>query len=119
MSGRNATVVHITSSDSIDWKMAIRNVSNLYNNDDVATPAERLKVVVNGDAIRFLLASSPEADRVRRMTEAGIQIEACENSFERFGYDTDNLVEGVTTVSSGVAEVVRLQRRGVSYLKLP
>jgi len=119
MSTRNATVVHVTSSDSTDWKMALRNVSNLYNNDDVATPAERLKVVVNGDAVRYLLASSPEADQVRSMTGAGIQIAACENSFDRFGYDTDNLVEGVSTVPSGVAEVVRLQRRGVSYLKLP
>jgi len=119
MSAGNEVLAHVTSADSTDWKAALRNVSNLYRNEAVPTPAAQLKLVVNGDAVRNLLAGSPEADRVARMIDEGIKVEACRNSLRRHGYAEADLIDGVDTVPSGVAEVVRLQRHGVAYLKLP
>lgn len=119
MSIGNEVLVHVTSADSTDWKAALRNVSNLYHNESVPTPGNQFKMVVNGDAVRNLLSGAPEADRIARMIDAGIQIEACRNSLGHHDYDAAALIDGVGTVESGVAEVVRLQRHGVTYLKLP
>ena len=119
MSAQESIVVHVSSQDTRDWQMAVRNLVNLVNDDAVATSPELMQVVVNGHAVRYLLATSPESERVTAMAEAGVDIRACENSLERFGYDPENLADGVGTVPSGVAEVVRVQQRGNTYLKLP
>jgi intracellular sulfur oxidation DsrE/DsrF family protein len=119
MSGQQGVVIHFTSGRTGDWHTALRNVSNLYGDDSVAIAPELMDVVVNGEAVRFLLSTSPEAARITRMAEAGIHIKACANSLNRFGYASENLAEGVETVPSGVAEAVRLQQGGTAYLKLP
>ncbi|WP_302080680.1 DsrE family protein [Salinibaculum rarum] len=119
MSNPDGIVIHVTSGESEDWQTALRNLRNLAQDNSVSTPPELIRVVVNGPAVRFLLAGAPEASRIARMVEAGVQIRACSNSLERFGYATDEVVEGVETVQSGVAQAVRLQQRGSAYLKLP
>lgn len=119
MSNRQGTVIHITSGESSDWQMALRNLLNLYQDESISTPSDMIQVVVNGDATRFLLESAPEATKVTQMAESGVQINACEQSLDRLGHSPDDLADGVTTVPSGVAEVVRIQKRGDSYLKLP
>jgi intracellular sulfur oxidation DsrE/DsrF family protein len=119
MSEQAAIVVHVSSQDSRDWAMAVRNLVNLVNDDSIATPPESMEVVVNGHAVRYLLATAPESDRVTQMATAGVDIVACGNSLERFGYAPEALADGVGTVPAGVAEVVRAQQRGSTYLKLP
>jgi hypothetical protein len=74
---------------------------------------------VNGEGVRFLLEDAPEAGQVRRTVEAGVHVLACENSLERFDLSSGDVVEGVGTVGSGVAELVRLQDAGNAHLKLP
>jgi len=112
-------VVHITSGDASDWRQAFRNLSNLYNNESVPTPSGMVTVVINGEAVRFTRAASPEADQLSRIVESGIQIKVCVNSLDRLGYGPDNLAEGIEPVSSGVAEAVQLQQKNGVYLKLP
>lgn len=112
-------VVHITSGDAGDWRQAFRNLSNLYSNESVPTPPGMVTVVVNGEAVRFTRAASPEADQLTRIVDSGIQIRVCINSVDRLGYDSGNLAEGIEPVASGVAEVVQLQQKNDAYLKLP
>lgn len=119
MSTQPSIVIHVSSQDSRDWAMALRNLVNLVNDDSVETPPELIQMVVNGHAVRYLLANSPEAEKVTRMAEAGVDITACSNSLDRFGYSSADLAAGVTTVPAGVSELVRAQQRGNTYLKLP
>jgi len=119
MSNHSSILVHISTDDIGDWQMALRNLANLVNDDSVETPPELMEVVVNGPGVRFLLDSSPEAAKVTQMAEAGVEIAACVNSLDRFGHAAQDLATGVGTVRSGVAEVVRVQQRGDTYLKLP
>ncbi|WP_136715304.1 DsrE family protein [Halorientalis salina] len=112
-------VVHITSGEVSDWQMALRNLVNLVGDESVSTPPERMQVVVNGPAVRFLLASSPEASKIAQMVKADVDINVCSNSLARFGYEIEDMTEGVTPVPSGVAEVLRAQKAGKNYLKLP
>lgn len=120
MSGHiDGVVAHVTSGDANDWQQALRNLSNLHSDESVPITPELITVVVNGEAVRFLRAEEPDADQVARIVESGVRILACTNSLERFGFSTDELVAGVETVDSGVAEVTRLQWHGNGYLKLP
>ncbi len=119
MSNQQAIVIHISSGSVDDWQMALRNLANLVNDDSVSTPPELIHVVVNGQAVRFLLSSSPEAEKVTQMAEAGVDITACSNSLDRFGHAAVDLAPGVGTVPSGVAAAVRAQQGGSAYLKLP
>jgi len=119
MSTSQDVVIHVTSGESGDFETALRNLANLVQDGSVSAPPEKIRVVVNGEAVQFLLASAPEAAKLTRMANAGVRIGACANSLDRFGYDPDDLAEGVTTVPSGVAEVTRAQQHGSTYLKLP
>ena len=119
MSSHRSILVHISTDDVTDWQMALRNLVNLVNDDSVETPPELMEVVVNGPGVRFLLETSPEAGKVSRMAKSGVEIAACANSLDRFGHAAQDLAAGVGTVQSGVAEVVRVQQRGDTYLKLP
>jgi intracellular sulfur oxidation DsrE/DsrF family protein len=119
MSTQQSIVVHISTGSAGDWRMALRNLVNLVNDDSVPTPPAAIQVVVNGRAVRYLLSSSPESEKVTRMAESGVDITACSNSLDRFGYAAVDLAGGVGTVPSGVAAVVRAQQGGSAYLKLP
>lgn len=119
MNGQHGVAVHVTSNDERDWRMALRNLANLVNDDSVSTPPDAMRLVVNGPAVRFLLASAADADKVVRMVEAGVTVNACSNSLERFDHEPSDLAAGVEPIQSGVAEVLRAQKRGNEYLKLP
>jgi len=119
MTGRQETVVHITTDEASGWEMALRNLQNLVRDRSVSTPPEEMSVVVNGPAVRFLLAGSPDAFKITKMAEAGVTISVCSNSLTRFDYDPKEIAEGATVVQSGIAEVVRAQQQGHHYLKLP
>lgn len=120
MSGHiDGVVVHVTSGDANDWQQALRNLSNLQSDETVPISPELMTVVVNGDAVRFLRADEPDADRLSELADSGVRILACTNSLERLGFSAEKLAEGVETVDSGVAEVTRLQWHGNGYLKLP
>ncbi len=116
---QHGTVAHVTTDDRTGWERALRNLRNLADDGSVPTPAGRLVMVVNGPAVRFLLAAAPDAAAVTRATEAGVTVVACENSLSRLGHEPADLADGVETVPSGVAEAVRLQQGGENYLKLP
>jgi intracellular sulfur oxidation DsrE/DsrF family protein len=119
MSLQDGIIIHVTTGEIDGWQTALRNLRNLVQDESVPTPPARIEVVVNGPAVRFLLASSPDSSKVSQVLEAGVGIGVCSNSLARFGHDPDDLVDGVRTVSSGVAEVVRMQAADNSYLKLP
>lgn len=119
MSSRPSVVVHVSTDAIDDWQMALRNLANLVRDESVPTPPDAMQLVVNGPGVRFLLESSPESAKLSQMVSAGVSVDVCSNSLERFGHDPENLAEGVTTVESGVATVLAAQQSGQSYLKLP
>lgn len=119
MTGQQGTVIHIATDEVSGWQMALRNLQNLVRDHSVSTPPEEMTVVVNGPAVRFLLAGSPDAFKITKMVAAGVTVCVCSNSLERFDHDPEEIAEGTTVVQSGVAEVVRAQKQGNHYLKLP
>ena len=52
------------------------------------------------------------------LAQAGVVFAACENTMRRQNVGKADLLPFVTTVDSGVAEIVRKQEAGWSYLRV-
>ena len=57
------------------------------------------------------------AERIATLATARVKFVACENTMKRLKIQKDDLLAVAGTVDSGVAEVVRLQEAGWSYIK--
>jgi hypothetical protein len=109
------TVFHVTSSDPERQSRALMSVANLLRDDTVEV--DTVTVVANAGAVR-MLTEGPHADRVRTLSQAGVEFRACSNSVERVGFAPSELLAPVETVTSGVGEVARLQETGYGYIRL-
>lgn len=102
----------VLQHDSAD-RDAVRTVTNLLR----AMPEARVRLVLHGPAVRAARSRSgdgPGLDDLPGETE----IVACRTAMQGQGIDPEELRPGVEVVPSGVAEVVRLQHDGWSYLRV-
>jgi len=61
--------------------------------------------------------AAPVRERMTQSAEKGVVFAACENTMKRRGVSKEALVSFAHTVDSGVAEVVRKQEAGWSYVR--
>ena len=109
-------VVEVTSDSPESWEATLNNVENLAKALGSATSIE---VVAHGKGLAMLvLAKDASArDRLQRISEQGTVFAACQNTMRHQNIKKEDLVPFAKTVDSGVAEVVRKQEAGWSYLK--
>jgi intracellular sulfur oxidation DsrE/DsrF family protein len=111
-------VYHVDSSDRA--VMAMRNITNhrkIY-------PELPIIVVALADGVRFLLDGTRDARgnsyaaMVEPLAMDGVIFKACGNTLNANSLDADDLSFGVEVVTSGVAEIGRLQlEEGYAYIK--
>ena len=90
----------------------IENVREALGNDT------KVMVIAHGPGIALVQKTNTEsADRMRKLGEAGVVFAACENTMKRKNIAKADLFDFAKTVDSGVAEVVRRQEAGWSYVK--
>lgn len=98
------------------WDGVLNNVENLRKafGPDKTT----VEVVAHGKGLGFLLATN-EADksRIDALVKGGVTFAACENTMRKMNVTKEQLLPGIVTVDSGVAEVVRKQEASFAYLK--
>jgi len=108
-------VVHVNFGDAERQKHGLKNVTNMLKAE--GGKAE-VVVVCHGPGIALVVKDkSPDAGEVERLLKEGVKFEACENTLRDKGIPKDSLLPGVTTVTSGAAEVVRRQQDGYGYFK--
>lgn len=108
-------VCHCSARELVDQRHAIETVERLQRTaetDDVAF------VAVHG-AIDALLSDSMLVERVESLAERGVSFRACEQSLQHRGVEGIPLTDGVESVPVGGARIVRLQKQGYAYLKVP
>ncbi len=114
--GMHRVVIEMSGDGPERWEGVLNNVDNLQK----AFGADRTKieVVAHGRGLGLLLGTN-EALKARMQGEhdAGVVFAACQNSMRKFNVTKEQLLPFATTVDSGVAEVVRKQEEGWSYLK--
>ena len=99
---------------------AIRNIRNHLNAD----PKAKIVVVSHAAGINFLIRDAKDAGgnpfevAVQDLSSRGVEFRVCEYTLKSRNMDKKQMIDDITYVPSGVAEVARLQsQEGYAYLK--
>lgn len=107
-------VVHLDEADPQKHQAVLINIANLRAEMGDSTPVE---LVAHGPGLDALLSASPHAQALAGLIAKGMVASACANTLRGRQIDPAALVEGVRVVPAGVAQLVRRQREGWSYLR--
>ncbi len=108
-------VFEVTMEGTEQWTGVLNNVENLRKSLGAGT---QIEVVAHSKGLGMLIAKDNSlTDRMKKLSENGIVFAACENTMKKKNVTKDQLVPFATTTDSGVAEVVRKQEAGWSYIK--
>lgn len=109
-------VIDLATVGSNGWALTLGEAETLqksFGEDGV-----EIEIVLRGPAIAMVHKSDTEfADRIQRLASSGVRFVACETSLRLGGTPAADLFPFVSIVDSGVAEVVRKEEAGWSYLK--
>jgi intracellular sulfur oxidation DsrE/DsrF family protein len=98
------------------YAKVLGNVSNLLK--AFKGESTEVEIVCHDDGIGLLLVgSNPLRGRIERLHAAGVVFAACGNTLRGRGIERSQLPGFSIVVDSGVAEVVRREEAGWSYLK--
>jgi uncharacterized protein len=106
----------ITSPDQNDWSTAT-TLADHFLARIKPEPAD-VEVLSYGPAIPILAKNSPVAKEIADLEKLGVHFVACRNAMRAYKIAEADLLPGVTSVSSGVVELVRKQEAGYSYVKV-
>jgi intracellular sulfur oxidation DsrE/DsrF family protein len=113
---RHRVVIEVNVDGPERWEGILNNVDNLQK--AFGADQTTIEVVAHAKGLGLLLATD-EALKGRMQAEhdKGVTFAACENTMRKQNVTKDQLMPFVTTVDSGVAEVVRKQEAGWAYIK--
>ena len=115
-SGMHRVVFELTSADKETWNSVLNNIENLRQ--AFGAQATDVMLVVHGKALGFLRSTNAEqSERMQKLAAAGVVFAACENTMKRQNVKKDELLKFAATVDAGVAEIVRKQEAGWSYIR--
>ncbi|GEP71872.1 sulfur reduction protein DsrE [Lentilactobacillus rapi] len=107
-------VFHVDEMDK--WQHTLGNIRNLLTFGDQVGETYKIVVLVNGDAILGYLVGSLQ-DSIAQLTAKSVEFHACQNAMNSHTIKKDQLPAGVQVVPAGVADLVKLQEAGYSYIK--
>jgi uncharacterized protein len=114
--GKHRVVFQVTDEGEEHWEAVLGNVEHLR--EAFGPGRTEVEVVGHGKGLGMLLATNRSlADRMQKLADDGVVFAACENTMKKKHVTKDQLLPFATTVDSGVAEVVRKQEAGWSYIK--
>ena len=109
-------VFEVTSADPQVWEAVLNNIENVQR--ALGIDVTEIRVVAHGKGIGLVMKTNTAlAERIAALTTARVKFVACENTMKRMKIQKDDLLAVAGTVDSGVAEVVRLQEAGWSYIR--
>ncbi|HEX7952638.1 MAG TPA: DsrE family protein [Burkholderiales bacterium] len=106
-----------------DERQATLAMHNIGNHLAVA-PATKIVVVALSSGVRAFAfgaqdaSGRPYSEWVDQFAAHGVEFRICQNSMDALNLDRGDLIDGITVVPSGVAEIARLQaREGYVYIR--
>jgi uncharacterized protein len=112
---KHKVIFEFTSGEKEQLTAVLNNVENVRKSLGAET---QVRLVAHGPGIALLQKTNTEnAERMRKLSDAGVIFAACENTMKRKNLSKADLLDFATTVDSGVGEVVRRQEAGWSYVK--
>lgn len=109
-------VFDLTSDNQKIWETLLNNVENVKKE---LGPSTKIEVVVHGNGIGLLLKRTDfQKSRMAKHSSDGVQYLACENTMKRKKVNKTDLYDFAGTVPAGLAEIIRKQQEGWSYVKI-
>lgn len=108
-------VIEVNVTGKTPFGTILNNATNLRK--AFAPEPIQIEVVCHGPGLDLLLRKSPMAKRVSELAKSGVVFAACANTIRGRHLSKSSLLPFTRIVPSGVAEVVRKQEAGWSYLK--
>lgn len=109
-------VFELTSDNEEHWEALLNNVENLQK--AFGARNTEVEVVTHRKGLGLLLNTNARfKGRIEAIAATGVRFAACENTMRRQQVKKEDLLPVAITVDSGVAEVVRKQEAGWSYIK--
>jgi len=108
-------VFELTSENEEQWQALLNNIENVqkaFGKENVT-----VEVVTHGKGLGLLKKASSLKDRVVSLSQPQVLFVACENTMRKQQVKKEDLLPAAGTVDSGIAEVVRKQEAGWSYIK--
>jgi len=115
---KHKLVIQVNTSDPKTQEIALSNAVNLqkyYGIDNII-----IEIVAYGPGLKMLTQKSEFASRVKSLALQDITFSACINTMDAIKKKTGHspkLLEGVTSVRAGVAQIMELQEQGYSYIR--
>ncbi|MBD3626773.1 DsrE family protein [Cyclobacterium sp.] len=107
-------VFQVTKGDTADQEQVIGQLNNILR----ALPNAEIEVICHGKALPLLLeAKSQVKDGIVDLLTRGVVFAACENTMRRAKASKEDLISGVITVPSALAEIILKQEQGWAYIK--
>jgi uncharacterized protein len=112
---QHRVVFELTSDDPKSWEAMMNNVENLRKALDHTT----VEVVTHGKGLSLLVRdrAGEVTKRIEQAANEGVVFAACQNTMKRQKLTPKELLSIAKPVDSGVAEVVRKQEAGWSYVR--
>ncbi|GMR05513.1 MAG: DsrE family protein [Gammaproteobacteria bacterium] len=115
---KHKVVIQVSTDDPRTQKIALNNAVNLqklYGIDNID-----IEIVAYGPGLGLLTTKSKQADRVKSLAMQDIAFSACGNTIKKVTKKSGKqpvILEGVQTVTSGVARIMELQMQGYAYIR--
>jgi len=114
---KHKVVLQMNVADNDSWNQLLGNVGNVqtaFRNDG----GVQIEVVFYGKGISALLkTNSAFEERLKKAAADGVILAACQNSMRLRKVTSQDIFPFSTEVDSGVAELVRKQEAGFSYIR--
>jgi intracellular sulfur oxidation DsrE/DsrF family protein len=108
-------VFELTSDNQDQWQALLNNIENAQK--AFGKENTEVEVVTHGKGLGLIKGSTPLKDRVIAISHSGARFVACENTMRKQQVKKEDLLPIAGTVDSGIAEVIRKQEAGWSYIK--
>jgi hypothetical protein len=113
---KHKVVLQMNVADNDSWNQLLGNIGNVqtaFRKDGV-----QIEVVFYGKGISALLkTNSAFEERLKKAAADGVILAACQNSMRLRKITSQDIFPFSTEVDSGVAELVRKQEAGFSYIR--
>lgn len=113
---KHKVVFQMNVADTDSWNQLFGNIANAqkaFQKDGI-----QIEVVFYGKGISALLKTNTEfAERLKNAAAEGVVLGACQNSMRARKITSQDIFPFSTEVDSGVAELIRKQEAGFSYIR--
>ena len=109
-------VFEVTTEAEAQWEAILNNVENVQK--AFGKESTQIEVVAHGKGLGLLRTTNIGLkERIASIASGPARFAACENTMRRMQVKKEDLLPEAGTVDSGIAEVVRKQEEGWSYIK--